>query len=287
MAPCPTAWGRQRCRRSAGDRQRAGHARPAPDAAADDRRARAGRRGRTRRGARGGGLVKVAMELNGSPVELECRGDEMLLDVLRREAGLSSVRETCRIGVCGACTVPLDDEPVSGCLLLAPQAAGRRVTTVEGLPEGDPTVRAFTDRHAFQCGYCTPGFVLTARALLEERRSPASTRSPRRSAATCAAAALPQDRRRGPAGRGRPSTDSRGVHDEAGARVHGPRADRRGVGDPARRGAHRAVPCRAPRWPAATATPSRADEASSWGRCSTRSRARWSARRPTSRRAAA
>jgi aerobic-type carbon monoxide dehydrogenase small subunit (CoxS/CutS family) len=77
--------------------------------------------------------MKVALYLNGRPVELECRADEMLLDVLRREAGLRSVRETCRIGVCGACTVLVDDEPISGCLMLTAQAAGRRVTTVDGL----------------------------------------------------------------------------------------------------------------------------------------------------------
>jgi aerobic-type carbon monoxide dehydrogenase small subunit (CoxS/CutS family) len=116
--------------------------------------------------------VKVALLLNGSAVELHCRGDEMLLDVLRREAGLTSVRETCRIGVCGACTVLVDDEPMSGCLVLAAQVAGRRVTTVEGLAESDPVVRAFIDYHAFQCGYCTPGFVLTAKALLEENPEP-------------------------------------------------------------------------------------------------------------------
>jgi aerobic-type carbon monoxide dehydrogenase small subunit (CoxS/CutS family) len=114
--------------------------------------------------------VIVALELNGAPVRLECGADEMLLDVLRREAGLTSVRETCRIGVCGACTVLVDDQPMSGCLLLCAAAAGRRVTTVDGLPESDPTVRAFGREHAFQCGYCTPGFVLTARALLAEGR---------------------------------------------------------------------------------------------------------------------
>jgi aerobic-type carbon monoxide dehydrogenase small subunit (CoxS/CutS family) len=116
--------------------------------------------------------VKVALTLNGAPSELECRSDEMLLDVLRREAGLTSVRETCRIGVCGACTVLVDGEPMSGCLLLAAQAAGRSVTTVEGLGPQDPTVRAFAAEHAFQCGWCTPGFVLTASALLDERGDP-------------------------------------------------------------------------------------------------------------------
>jgi aerobic-type carbon monoxide dehydrogenase small subunit (CoxS/CutS family)/carbon monoxide dehydrogenase subunit G len=116
--------------------------------------------------------VRVALQLNGQPVELECRSDEMLLDVLRREAGLTSVRETCRIGVCGACTVLVDDEPISGCLILAAQVAGRRITTVDGLSESDRTVRAFVDNHAFQCGYCTPGFVLTARALIETHPRP-------------------------------------------------------------------------------------------------------------------
>jgi aerobic-type carbon monoxide dehydrogenase small subunit (CoxS/CutS family) len=116
--------------------------------------------------------VTVEIVLNGERVALECRSDEMLLDVLRRERGLTSVRETCRIGVCGACTVLVDGEPISACLMLAAQAAGRRVTTVEGLPAGDPVARAFGEAHAFQCGWCTPGFVLTARRLLEESPSP-------------------------------------------------------------------------------------------------------------------
>jgi aerobic-type carbon monoxide dehydrogenase small subunit (CoxS/CutS family)/carbon monoxide dehydrogenase subunit G len=115
--------------------------------------------------------MKVPLQLNGTSIEVECRADEMLLDVLCRE-GLTSVRETCRIGVCGACTVLVDDEPISGCLMLTAQAAGRSVITVDGLPEGDPTVRAFADQHAFQCGYCTPGFVLTARRLLDENPQP-------------------------------------------------------------------------------------------------------------------
>jgi aerobic-type carbon monoxide dehydrogenase small subunit (CoxS/CutS family) len=116
--------------------------------------------------------MRVELTLNGTPTALECRSDEMLLDVLRREAGLGSVRETCRIGVCGACTVLVDDEPISGCLLLAAAAAGRRVTTVEGLGGSDPVQRAFVAEHAFQCGYCTPGFVLTARALLARSPDP-------------------------------------------------------------------------------------------------------------------
>jgi aerobic-type carbon monoxide dehydrogenase small subunit (CoxS/CutS family) len=114
--------------------------------------------------------VNVELILNGRAAVLDARSDEMLLDVLRR-AGLLSVRETCAIGVCGACTVLLDGEPVSGCLTLAAQAAGREVTTVEGLA-GDRVQRAFAEAHAFQCGWCTPGFVLAAKRLLELNPSP-------------------------------------------------------------------------------------------------------------------
>jgi aerobic-type carbon monoxide dehydrogenase small subunit (CoxS/CutS family) len=110
--------------------------------------------------------------LNGRRAELEAGAGEMLLDVLRREAGLTSVRATCGIGVCGACTVLLDGEPVSSCLLLAHQADGREVTTVEGLPEDDPVPAAFAEAHAFQCGWCTPAMVLTASSFLRERPSP-------------------------------------------------------------------------------------------------------------------
>jgi aerobic-type carbon monoxide dehydrogenase small subunit (CoxS/CutS family) len=116
--------------------------------------------------------MRLRLRVNGAGHELEACTDESILDVLRRELGLLSVRETCGIGVCGACTVLLDGEPVSGCLLLAPLADGREVTTVEGLGGDDPVQRAFADAHAFQCGYCTPGMILTAKRLLEETPRP-------------------------------------------------------------------------------------------------------------------
>ena len=115
--------------------------------------------------------MKVDVILNGRGATLEARTDEMLLPVLRRE-GLLSVRETCGIGVCGACTVLLDGEPVSGCLTLAATVAGREISTVEGLKGSDPVLRAFNETHAFQCGWCTPGFVLTVKALLDEDPAP-------------------------------------------------------------------------------------------------------------------
>jgi len=114
--------------------------------------------------------MNVELILNGRAAALEARTDEMLLDALRRD-GLLSVRATCRIGVCGACTVLVDGEPMSGCLTLAAQVAGRKVTTVEGLA-GDRVQRAFAEAHGFQCGWCTPGFVLAAKRLLEVNPSP-------------------------------------------------------------------------------------------------------------------
>jgi aerobic-type carbon monoxide dehydrogenase small subunit (CoxS/CutS family) len=108
--------------------------------------------------------MNVELILNGRAATLDVRTDEMLLPALRRH-GLLSVRETCAIGVCGACTVLLDGEPVTGCLTLAATVAGREITTVEGLDESDPVLRAFNAEHAFQCGWCTPGFVLTVKAM--------------------------------------------------------------------------------------------------------------------------
>jgi aerobic-type carbon monoxide dehydrogenase small subunit (CoxS/CutS family) len=116
--------------------------------------------------------VTIHLVVNGHEHELASRSDESILTVLRRELGLLSVRETCGIGVCGACTVLLDGEPVSACLLLAPMVDGRQLTTVEGLPADHPVVQAFGRRRAFQCGYCTPGMVLTAAWLLEAGSRP-------------------------------------------------------------------------------------------------------------------
>jgi aerobic-type carbon monoxide dehydrogenase small subunit (CoxS/CutS family) len=116
--------------------------------------------------------MRVRFNVNGEAVEVEVRADEMLLDVLRRELELASVRYTCGVGVCGACTALVDGEPISTCILLAPLAEGKAVTTVEGLGGEHPVQRAFVDAEAFQCGYCTPGMILTAKSLLEEVPDP-------------------------------------------------------------------------------------------------------------------
>jgi aerobic-type carbon monoxide dehydrogenase small subunit (CoxS/CutS family) len=108
--------------------------------------------------------VNLRLVLNGEERSFEIAGDEPLIDVLR-DAGLASVRLSCGIGLCGACTVLLDGDPASSCLLHAALAEGREVTTVEGLAADDPVLRAFDEAAAFQCGFCTPGMVLAAKAL--------------------------------------------------------------------------------------------------------------------------
>ena len=116
--------------------------------------------------------MRIVLTVNGEAVALDARPDEMLLDLLRREVGLRSVRATCGIGVCGTCTALVDGRPVSTCLLLAPLAEGREVTTVEALGGADPVQRAFVEAHGFQCGYCTPGMILTAKSLLVDNPRP-------------------------------------------------------------------------------------------------------------------
>jgi aerobic-type carbon monoxide dehydrogenase small subunit (CoxS/CutS family) len=97
------------------------------------------------------------------------------LEVLRDGCGLRGARETCGIGICGACTVLVNGEPISSCLLLAPLANGQTILTVEGLDGGDeldPLQQAFVENVAFQCSYCTPGMLLSARALLATNPTP-------------------------------------------------------------------------------------------------------------------
>jgi aerobic-type carbon monoxide dehydrogenase small subunit (CoxS/CutS family) len=119
------------------------------------------------------GKVAFTLRVNGQERLVRARTHHTLLDVLRQQVGTASVREGCGVGMCGACTVLLDGLPVSSCLTLAPLAEGREIVTVEGM-EGDdgrlhPVQEAYVDHTAFQCSYCTPGFLLTTWALLRER----------------------------------------------------------------------------------------------------------------------
>ena len=112
--------------------------------------------------------------VNGVEHELEV-GTRTLLAVLRDDLGLVGAKEGCGIGMCGACTVLVDGRPISGCLMLGAQAAGREIVTIEGLAQGGqlhPVQQAFINNAAFQCAYCTPGFVLSAAALLAENPAP-------------------------------------------------------------------------------------------------------------------
>ena len=119
--------------------------------------------------------VDVELAVNGTVRRLRCEARRTLADALRDDLGLTGTHLGCEHGVCGACTVLLDGAPVRSCLMLAVQAKGRAVTTVEGLAahgELHPVQRAFWDNHSFQCGFCTPGFVMATVALLAENPDP-------------------------------------------------------------------------------------------------------------------
>jgi aerobic-type carbon monoxide dehydrogenase small subunit (CoxS/CutS family) len=116
--------------------------------------------------------VRVSVEINGRAYEDEVEPRTLLSDFIRHQAGLTGTKVGCEQGVCGACTVQLDGEPVRSCLMLAVQANGRALRTVEGLSaNGDelhPLQRAFNEAHALQCGFCTPGFLMSMEAFLRE-----------------------------------------------------------------------------------------------------------------------
>ena len=120
--------------------------------------------------------MRIAVESIGSRHVADVEPRTLLSDYIRHVAGLTGTHVGCEHGVCGACTVQLDGETVRSCLMLAVQANGRSLLTVEGLArdgeELHPLQRAFHEHHALQCGFCTPGFLLAAEALLRERPQP-------------------------------------------------------------------------------------------------------------------
>ncbi|MBC8272413.1 MAG: (2Fe-2S)-binding protein [Gammaproteobacteria bacterium] len=122
--------------------------------------------------------VHVTTTINNDPVEYVCPADESLLDVLRDNLGLTGVKEGCGTGDCGACSVTLDGQLVCACLVLGAEAEGRTITTVEGMADGEklhPLQEQFINNAALQCGICTPGFLIAAKALLDENLSPTET----------------------------------------------------------------------------------------------------------------
>ena len=121
-----------------------------------------------------GPTSRVSFRVNGQAVDLDVDTRASLLDLLRERVGLTGTKKGCDHGQCGACTVHLDGRPVSSCLTLAAKVDGREVTTIEGLaPEGEihPMQQAFIDNDALQCGYCTPGQIMSAVACVQQGRA--------------------------------------------------------------------------------------------------------------------
>jgi aerobic carbon-monoxide dehydrogenase small subunit len=120
----------------------------------------------------------IELTVNGETVEAAVEPNRTLLQFLREDMGLTGAKHGCGLGDCGACTVILDGKPVNSCLVLAVQANGRQVQTIEGLAENGnlhPIQQAFVDKGAIQCGFCTPGMILSAKALLDENPKPTET----------------------------------------------------------------------------------------------------------------
>jgi carbon-monoxide dehydrogenase small subunit len=115
--------------------------------------------------------MDIVLDINGVRYPLRVEPRRTLADTLRDQCGLTGTNSGCEHGVCGSCTVLIDNEPVRACLMFAVQAAGHKIRTVEGLADGErlhPLQQAFIDNHALQCGFCTPGFLMLAVSALEK-----------------------------------------------------------------------------------------------------------------------
>jgi aerobic carbon-monoxide dehydrogenase small subunit len=117
----------------------------------------------------------IQLTINGEPVEAAVSTNQTLVQFLRDDMGLTGTKHGCGLGDCGACTVLMDGKAVNSCLVLAIQADGTDILTIEGLAENGklhPLQQAFVDKGAIQCGFCTPGMILSAKALLDEKPNP-------------------------------------------------------------------------------------------------------------------
>ncbi len=124
-----------------------------------------------------GGSIQITCSINGEAMTIETEVRRSLSDVIREEVGLTGTHLGCEHGVCGACTIIVDGRAVRSCLMLAAQADGVEITTIEGLATGDqfhPVQQAMHDRHGFQCAFCAPGFLMTAVAMLERNPNPST-----------------------------------------------------------------------------------------------------------------
>ena len=117
-------------------------------------------------------MNEITLQVNGTPHKIDVEDTTLLLDALRQRIGVTSTREGCGVGACGACTVLAGGRSVSSCLAVAVRYDGTALTTADGLAEDDPVVSSFVDSDAMQCGYCIPGFVLMTKELLAENPAP-------------------------------------------------------------------------------------------------------------------
>ena len=120
----------------------------------------------------------VSATINGEPVEYLCETQQTMLDTLRDVLGLTGSKEGCASGDCGACTIIVDGKIVCSCLMLGVEAEGKDITTIEGIAQGDhlhPVQQKFLEHAALQCGFCTPGFIVAAKALLDANPNPTET----------------------------------------------------------------------------------------------------------------
>lgn len=118
---------------------------------------------------------KINVNVNGQPYDLEVKSSDSLLDVLREKLEMTGTKKGCNYGECGACTVLLNGKPVNACLVLAVEADGKEVLTIEGVAKGSqlsPLQKSFVNKGAVQCGYCTPGMVIAGQALLDKNPAP-------------------------------------------------------------------------------------------------------------------
>ncbi len=120
-------------------------------------------------------MKEIILNVNNKKYTLQVKPSATLLDVIREDLGLTGAKEGCGEGECGACTVIMDGMAVNACLMLAVEANGKHITTIEGLSDGDklhPIQQAFVDIGGLQCGFCTPGMILSTKALLDKNRNP-------------------------------------------------------------------------------------------------------------------
>jgi carbon-monoxide dehydrogenase small subunit len=120
-------------------------------------------------------MKEISITVNGTLYKLSVKPWATLLEIIREDLGLTGTKEGCAVGECGACTVIMNGKTVNACLVLAPEADGKEILTIEGLAQGDvldPVQEAFMEKGGMQCGFCTPGMILSTKALLSEKPEP-------------------------------------------------------------------------------------------------------------------